>query len=914
MAVASTSTQPQSLLSRGQLVKTPAASSFRFSNLAGTVYSHGNVLYTPDGNSVVSPVGNRVSVFDLVNNKSRTLSFENRKNIARIALSPDANVLVSVDEDGRAILVNFKRSTVLHHFNFKKPVRDIKFSPDGKFIAVTHGAQIQVWHTPSHLAREFAPFNLHRTYTGHYDDVLSIEWSADSRFFITTSKDMTGRLYTLYPVEGYRPKTFAGHRDSVLAAYFSKDHKTIYTVSRDGAVFTWGKKEEEDEDDEDSDEEQLPLGAIPSTSNGPDNTIPQTRWGVKQRNYFMQTGAKIISTTFHAPSNLLIVGFSNGVFGLWEMPSFTNIHTLSVSQEKITSVAINPTGEWLAFGASKLGQLLVWEWQSESYILKQQGHYFDMNTLSFSADGQQVATGGDDGKVKLWNATSGFCFVTFEDHSSAVTAVEFAKQGQVVFSASLDGTVRAFDLIRYRNFRTFTTPSPVQFNSLAVDPSGEIVCAGGTGDGFEIYMWSTQTGKLVDVLAGHEGPVSALAFSPLGDRLVSASWDKSIRVWDVYGRSAAVEPFQLKADALALAFRPDGKEVAVSTLDGQISFWDVQNGVQRTLIEGRKDISGGRKVDDRVTAANNSSGKSFNSLSYTADGACVLAGGSSKYVCLYDARDGVLLRRFQISQNLSLDGTQEFLDSRNLTEAGPRELIDDRGEMEDLEDRLDKTLPGARGGDASRRKYRPEARTKCVRFSPTGRAWAAASTEGLLVYSLDDDLTFDPFELDVDITPASIRETLFDDRHFLKALVMALRLNERPLLQTVYEAIPPSTVPLLARQLPLTYLEPVLRLVASQLDKSPHVEFHLVWLSSLFAAHGRALHDRRGEHAATFRAIQKGLTDVQESIVRLSDENSFTLDFLLDQQKRRQEADEAAARAADGDEALGAGRTMEIEL
>ncbi|BGP15986.1 hypothetical protein JCM10213_004802 [Rhodosporidiobolus nylandii] len=905
MAVASTS-------QLAPAYKTPAASSFRFSNLAGAVYTAGNVLYTPDGNSVISPVGNRVSVFDLVNNKSRTLSFENRKNIARLALSPDATVLISVDEDGRAILVNFRRSTLLHHFNFKKPVRDIQFSPDGKFIAVTHGSQVQVWHTPSHLAREFAPFNLHRTYTGHYGDVLSIQWSADSRFFLTTSKDMTGRLYTLYPVEGYRPKTFAGHRDSVLAAYFSKDHKTIYTVSRDGAVFTWGKKEDDEEDE--SEDEDMPLGstanAVASTSTGPDNTIANTRWGIKERHYFMQTPAKVVSTTFHAPSNLLVVGFSNGVFGLWEMPSFTSVHTLSVSQEKITSVAINPSGEWLAFGASKLGQLLVWEWQSESYVLKQQGHYFDMNTLSFSADGQQVATGGDDGKVKIWNSTSGFCFVTFEDHSSAISAVEFAKQGQVVFSASLDGTVRAFDLIRYRNFRTFTTPSPVQFNSLAVDPSGEIVCAGGTGDGFEIYMWSTQTGKLVDVLAGHEGPVAALAFSPTGDRLVSASWDKSIRVWDVYGRSSAVEPFQLKADALALAFRPDGKEVAVSTLDGQISFWDVQAGTQRTLIEGRKDISGGRKADDRVTAANNSSGKAFNSLSYTADGSCLLAGGSSKHVCLYDARDGVLLRRFQISQNLSLDGTQEFLDSRNLTEAGPRELLDDRGDAEDLDDRLDKTLPGVRGGDASRRKYRPEARTKCVRFSPTGRSWAAASTEGLLVYSLDDDISFDPFELDVDITPSSIRETLAE-KHYLKALVMSFRLNERPLIQTVYEAIPPSAVPLLARQLPATYLEPTVRFLASQLDKSPHVEFHLVWISSLFAAHGRALQQSRGEHAATFRAIQKGLTDVQESIVRLSEENSFSLEFLLDQQQRRQQAEEAEARE-NGEEPLGA--RMEIEL
>lgn len=41
-----------------------------------------------------------------------------------------------------------------------------------------------------------------------------------------------------------------------------------------------------------------------------------------------------------------------------------------------------------------------------------------------------------------------------------------------VVTASLDGTVRAYDLVRYRNFRTMTTPTPVQFLSLAVDASG----------------------------------------------------------------------------------------------------------------------------------------------------------------------------------------------------------------------------------------------------------------------------------------------------------------------------------------------------------------------------------------------------------------------------------------------------------
>lgn len=50
--------------------------------------------------------------------------------------------------------------------------------------------------------------------------------------------------------------------------------------------------------------------------------------------------------------------------------------------------------------------------------------------------------------MKLWNTSSGFCFVTFSEHSSAVTGVTFSSSGKVVVSASLDGTVRAFDLHR----------------------------------------------------------------------------------------------------------------------------------------------------------------------------------------------------------------------------------------------------------------------------------------------------------------------------------------------------------------------------------------------------------------------------------------------------------------------------------
>jgi hypothetical protein len=54
-------------------------------------------------------------------------------------------------------------------------------------------------------------------------------------------------------------------------------------------------------------------------------------------------------------------------------------------------------------------------------------------------------------------------------------------------------------IFRYRNFRTFASPRPAQFSCLAVDDSGEVVCAGSL-DTFEIFLWSMQTGRLLEVL------------------------------------------------------------------------------------------------------------------------------------------------------------------------------------------------------------------------------------------------------------------------------------------------------------------------------------------------------------------------------------------------------------------------------
>eukprot|EP00002_Diphylleia_rotans_P029168 TRINITY_DN5924_c0_g1_i3.p1 TRINITY_DN5924_c0_g1~~TRINITY_DN5924_c0_g1_i3.p1 ORF type:complete len:667 (-),score=125.93 TRINITY_DN5924_c0_g1_i3:283-2283(-) len=662
---------------------------FEFSNLCGTVYQSGNVIFTPDGRSLISPVGNRVTVFDLVNHVSTTLPFEAVNNLSVLAISEDANLLIAIDEVGKGMLINFPKRVLISTINLNGKVKDLKFSPDGRSIAVAKGDTVEIISRPEASSKNFDLYTLKHRIHSHCGEVLCVSWSRDSRNIVSVSRDMTARVHT---VDQATVKTFtlAGHKDQLRTGFFGEDDSTIYTVGRDGFVIVWKWVSEVlFVDDREAESEK--------------KMSPEGRWTYSGNHFFNKPYAKATCASFHPAKNILVIGFSDGVFGVYEMPSFTNIHTLSMSKHKITTTAVNSSGDWLAFGCAELGQLLVWEWTSESYILKQQGHTLDINTAAYSPDGQYIVTGSDDGKVKAWNASTGFCFITFSDHTAPVKAVAFLPSGNAVVSASLDGTVRAYDLVRYRNYRTFTTPEPRQFTTLAIDPSGEIVCAG-TQDDFSIAVWSMQNGRLLEILSGHEGPVSCIAFHPLEPLLASSSWDKTVRLWDVFEGRGNRETFTHTHEVLSLTFNAEGSRLCSSTLDGSITIWDPINGNQLGIIEGRRDLHYSHPSFMRNKSKNLSSNKYFASICFSVDGSCIIGGGNSPVICIYHVDQRVLVKRFITSNNANFRGTLvQTADS-----AGMRifEGSDDEQEKE--------ILPGARRGDLSERKVKPELRFKIL--------------------------------------------------------------------------------------------------------------------------------------------------------------------------------------------------------
>lgn len=130
---------------------------------------------------------------------------------------------------------------------------------------------------------------------------------------------------------------------------------------------------------------------------------------------------------------------------------------------------------------------------------------------------------------------------------------------------------------------------------------------------------------------------------------------------------------------------------------------------------------------------------------------------------------------------------EEYVNRRNMTEFGNMALLEEREKNEG--GKVSIKLPGAKTGDMASRSFKPEVTVSAVRFSPTGQSWSAVSTEGLMIYSLDRGIVFDPFNLSIEVTPKSTKECL-RKKEYSEALTMAIKLNENDLVQMVIESIP----------------------------------------------------------------------------------------------------------------------------
>jgi WD40 repeat protein/serine/threonine protein kinase len=265
-------------------------------------------------------------------------------------------------------------------------------------------------------------------------------------------------------------------------------------------------------------------------------------------------------------------------------------HRIALSQRELS---VNNLAGALQLLGECPKDLRQWEWyylmrlcRVEPVIL---WNKIDVNSLAFSPEGERLASGGDDGDVKVWNCKTGKVIQTIPKahsgsnaHPGFVSSVAFHPDGEHLASTGADQQIKVWDLTT--GLAVFAAPCDVVHTNgtaytVAFSPDGRRLAAGSDG---AVNTWDWRNNLLVHTVPGHEKKAISIAFSRDGRRLASGSWAGDVKLWDAVAGGQPLRIFlksrKIRQPISALAFKPDGSRLATASFGRRVEVWDTATG------------------------------------------------------------------------------------------------------------------------------------------------------------------------------------------------------------------------------------------------------------------------------------------------------------------------------------------------
>ncbi|MFD7291498.1 WD40 repeat domain-containing protein, partial [Streptomyces sp. NPDC059863] len=469
--------------------------------------------------------------------------------LSSVAFSSDGRMLANADSMGTIQLWNLtdpRRPTRLGKplTGHSDLLSGMAFSPDGRTLAsASHDGTLRLWD----LRRPSHPTLIGKPVINQAGMVTALAFSPDGHTLATADIDGTVRLHSL--TDPSHPKTLGevrtGHSDVIYSFAFSPDGHTLATAAGDGAVRLW----------------KLTDPARPEA------------WGG-----FLTGHTKLVrSITFSPDGRTLASASHDGTVRLWNTANLASPkilgQPLTDHTNVVSSAVFSPDGRTLATAGDD-GRVRLWELPSGVVT----GHNLTVVSTAFIPDGRIMASASYDGTVRLWNTgrpTRPEPLGKSLPSHTAVTSVVISPDGHIMATSGYESGHG--DTVRLWNIDNPTDPEPLgtpmtghtgAIESVAFSPDGQVL-ASASYDG-TVRLWnvtdSARPKSLGNPLAVHNEAVYSVTFSPDGHVLATAANDSTVRLWNVTDPArpkSLGNPLAVHNEAVySVTFSPDGHVLA----------------------------------------------------------------------------------------------------------------------------------------------------------------------------------------------------------------------------------------------------------------------------------------------------------------------------------------------------------------
>jgi len=554
-----------------------------------------------------------------------------------------------------------------------------------------------------------------RAFQTHAGGVYTVCCSHDGRYAASGSDEGTIIIWEI--PDGQQFKLLPGHTGRVSSIAFTPDDHHLLSGSFDKTVRLWdiaaGKEAKRWEH----------TAGICAVGVSPDGQLAMAGfdktarlWEIssgKTRTQYQGHAGKVTAVGFSPDGGRALSGDAGGMMRIWDIASGKTLRAWNGHSGGVNSLTFSPDGRYVLSGGEDK-TLRLWDAAEGKERMKFAGHAAAVNGVCFVAESGEAThalSASSDFSLRFWSLASGQQVRKFDGHQGGVASVCFTSRGHYALSGSLDKSVRLWRTYYPKKNWREVNPYPLlskikdviklsqegERSQALLASAKELIAAGsfhqaypklretqkvsgyernkeivalinlcgkkaaakrrglndlwnvGTLKGHDaavqsmsitapgdyllsgswdktLRLWNLANGLEVRRFDGHEAAVNAVALSPDGDHAISGGWDKTMRLWKIT-TAAPPQIFYRAAEVIKnVAFSPDGRYVLASS-DKMIGLWDFAGGQLLRQLVGHQGI--------------------INCATFSPNGRYILSAGADASIRLWNPFDGTVRFRFE---------------------------------------------------------------------------------------------------------------------------------------------------------------------------------------------------------------------------------------------------------------------------